>query len=269
LGDKSQPVRIFIGSGEASLLERKVLIQSIRKNTKRPLDIWVINGTHNAIERNDDTPFLAPLSLTLKYQNATEFSLYRYLIPELVCHEGRAIYMDSDMICTGDIGELFDTPMDDFDFLAVPEYGQSQWATSVMLINCEKCRFDLTGIFADIDTGLYTYTDFSRFNHTFITNRSYSIGKLDPHWNEFDHHDAKTKLIHYTNLLTQPWKFPDHPFGELWFQYFREAKAEGFVTEKDISLSLSRAYVRQNINSGNSPFGLGGRLIRKVTRWIA
>jgi len=269
MNDTSTPVRIFIGSGEASLLERKVLIQSMRKNTKRPLDIWVINGTHNAIERNNDVPFLTPLSLSLKYRNATEFSLYRYLIPELSNHSGRAIYMDSDMICLGDIGELFDTPMNDCDFLAVSEYGESQWATSVMLINCESSRFNLDGIFSDIDAGLYTYADFSRFDKRFLSHRRYSIGTLDPHWNEFDHHDARTRLIHYTNLLTQPWKFPDHPFGDLWFEYFREAKAQGLVTEKDVDLSLSRAYVRQNINSGNSPYGLGGRLLRRLTRWVA
>ena len=83
MSDASAPVRVFIGSGEASLLERKTLIYSLRKNSKRPLEIWVINGTHNAIERNDAPPFLAPLSLEMKYRNVTEFSLYRYLIPQM------------------------------------------------------------------------------------------------------------------------------------------------------------------------------------------
>jgi len=38
-------VKVFIGSGEASLIERKVAIYSLRKNTKRNLDIYVCNGT--------------------------------------------------------------------------------------------------------------------------------------------------------------------------------------------------------------------------------
>jgi hypothetical protein len=41
-----QPVKIFIGSGEQSLLERKVLIYSLHKHTRRELDISVFNGTH-------------------------------------------------------------------------------------------------------------------------------------------------------------------------------------------------------------------------------
>ena len=59
----SQPVRVFVGSGEASLLERKTLIHSLRKHTRRPLDLYVFNGTHNAIEHNDEPPQLAPMSL--------------------------------------------------------------------------------------------------------------------------------------------------------------------------------------------------------------
>ncbi|NEP28176.1 MAG: glycosyl transferase, partial [Moorea sp. SIO3I6] len=68
-------VRVFIGSGEASLVERKVSIYSLRKHSHRELDIYVFNGTHNAIEHNDDQPYLAPMSLRVKYRNTTEFSL--------------------------------------------------------------------------------------------------------------------------------------------------------------------------------------------------
>ena len=42
-------VRIFIGSGEASRLERKTLIHSIRKHTRRPLDLYVFNGLANGV----------------------------------------------------------------------------------------------------------------------------------------------------------------------------------------------------------------------------
>ena len=42
---KSQsPVRVFIGSGEASLLERKTLIASIKWHSRRELVIYVCNA---------------------------------------------------------------------------------------------------------------------------------------------------------------------------------------------------------------------------------
>ncbi|MBD2338958.1 glycosyl transferase [Calothrix sp. FACHB-156] len=252
-----ETIKVFIGSGEASLLERKVLIYSLHKFTQRPLDIYVFNGTHNALEFNDQEPFLIPISLRAKYRNVTEFSLYRYLIPQLCNYQGKAIYLDSDMVCLADIGELFDTPVDNLDFLSKQDtythLGEKMWGLSVMLINCEHCQFNLENICDELDQNLYTFTDFSCMSPRFLKYHAYKIAPLDTQWNVFDYWDNQTKLIHYTNLYTQPWKAPNHPYGELWFQYFREAMEAGYVTEKDIELTKVRSYVRQNLLQGNSP----------------
>ncbi|PNW65442.1 UNVERIFIED_CONTAM: glycosyl transferase, partial [Euhalothece sp. KZN 001] len=237
------PVKVFIGSGEASRIEQKVLIYSLHRNSQRDLDIWVYNGTHNAIERNTDEPFLAPLSLKLKYRSRTEFSLFRYLIPELCNFEGRAIYLDSDIICLCDIGELFDTEINGFDFLAVPGYDKDKWASSVMLIDCSQCHFELELYYQNIDQRKYSYFDFSRFSPLFLSHHDLKIGKLDSNWNVFDRCDEQTKLIHYTNLFQQPWKYPGHPYGNLWFEYLQNARDEGYVTDEDIELSILRSYI--------------------------
>lgn len=245
-------VKVFIGSGEASRIERKTAILSLRKHTTRPLDIYVINGTHNSIQLNDEEPFLAPMSLRVKYRNITEFSLYRYLIPELCNYQGRAIYVDSDTICLADVGELFDTPMEGADFLAKYEADEQVWGMSVVLVDCEKSRFDLETIIDEIDAGLYSITDFSRMSQRFLAHHPYKIGRLDPAWNDFDKYEEGTKLIHYTALLSQPWKYHDHPYGELWFRYFYEALASGYITDEDVHLSIIRSYVRPDLLDGNS-----------------
>ncbi len=268
-------IRVFIGSGEASRIERNTAIYSLRKNSKRDLDIYVFNGTHNSIQLNDGEPFLAPMSLRVKYQNITEFSLYRFLIPELCNYQGRAIYIDSDTICLTDIGELFDTPMDDADFLARRDYPDEKlWGLSVMLIDCQKCRFDLEKVVDEIDAGTYSITDFSRMSSRFLAYYPYNIGQLDPAWNMFDERDSRTKLIHYTNLYMQPWKYPNHPHGELWFSYFNEALAEGYVTAEDIHLSMIRSYIRRDLLDGNSktPRSLVRQLaapVKKVLKGVA
>ncbi|HEX6716896.1 MAG TPA: glycosyltransferase [Pyrinomonadaceae bacterium] len=246
-------VKVFIGSGEASLIERKVAIYSLRKHTKRELDVYVCNGTHNAIELNDEEPVLAPMSLRVKYRNVTEFSLYRFLIPQLCEYTGKAIYIDSDTICLSDIAQLFDTPLDGADFLAKPDAyeGEQLWGLSVMLIDCERCRFDLEQIIDEIDSGLYSMTDFSVMAPRFLAHHPYKVGRLDPHWNVFDQRDDQTKLIHYTNLLTQPWKYPNHPYGQLWFDYFEQARAAGYITDRDLELSMIRSYVRCDLLDGN------------------
>ena len=252
-----EPIRIFIGSGEASLLERKVAIYSLRKHSKRNLDIYVFNGSHNSIELNEKEPFLAPLPLHLKYRNVTEFSLYRYLIPQLCDYQGKAIYIDSDIISLTDIGELFETPLNGNDFLskadAYSHRGERFWALSVKLIDCETCRFDLENYYKEIDKGLYTNADFSSMSPTFLAYHPLKIGTLNPQWNVFDYYDRETKLIHYTNLYTQPWKSSNHRYGELWFTYFQEAIDAGYITQDDIDLSIIRSYVRKNIRRGNSP----------------
>ncbi|NES81874.1 MAG: glycosyl transferase [Moorea sp. SIO2B7] len=268
-----EKIKVFIGSGEASLLERKVCIYSLRKHTNRDLDIYVFNASHNAIELNDQEPFLAPLSLRIKYKSITEFSFYRYLIPQLCNHQGKAIYLDSDTICLTDIGELFDTPLKGCDFLAKRDtytsIGKDLWGLSVMLIDCETCHFDLETYWDEIDQGLYTYTDFSCMSPVFIAHHPYKIGTLEPHWNVFDYYDKDTKLIHYTNLYTQPWKSPNHPYGELWFQYFNEALESGYITKQDIDVSILRSYVRRNLLDGNfSPMGREIARLRRVVRSV-
>jgi lipopolysaccharide biosynthesis glycosyltransferase len=255
--NNQKTIKVFIGSGEASLLERKVAIYSLQKHTQRQLDIYVFNGTHNSIELNDQEPFLAPLSLKLKYHNITEFSLYRFLIPQICNYQGKAIWIDSDTVCLADIAELFDTSLNGCDFLAKAEAYNTRssnlWGLSVMLIDCKQTRFDLETYFNEIAQGLYTYTDFSCMSPAFLAHHPLKIGQLDPQWNVFDYCDEQTKLIHYTNLNTQPWKYPHHPYGELWFEYFEETRKAGYITERDIELSLMRAYVRPDILQGNAP----------------
>ncbi len=257
--EQKAPV-VFIGSGEASVLERKTLIYSIRKNTPGPTEIIVFNGTHNTIEREGSEPQLAPMSLRAKYTNITEFSNYRFLIPALCGFSGRAIYLDSDMVCIADLNELFNAPLDGVDFLGksfVYKDGQRRWGLSVALYDCARSRFELERYVDEMESGQYTYNDLQQMTPRFLAIHPFQIGDIDPNWNSYDHFDEKTKLIHYTNLHMQPWKVRGHPHGNLWFRYFQEARQAGFVTDADIELAIRRGYVRQDILQGNT-IGVGG-----------
>jgi hypothetical protein len=251
---------VFIGSGEASILERKTLIHSIRRNTRGPVRIVVFNGTHNSLEAEGSEPVPAPMSLRAKYRNITEFSNYRFLIPKLCGFAGRAIYLDSDMICLRDLGELFDAPMDGADFIAKPfedpHGGGRRWALSVSLFDCARATFDLDRYIDEIERGTYAYNDLHQMTPTFLAHHAFRIGPLDPQWNVFDRFDAATKLIHYSNLGTQPWRFRGHPCGEVWFRYFREACEAGVVSDADIALAMRRGYARADLRQGNT-IGLG------------
>lgn len=271
----SGPITIFIGSGEASLLERKVLIYSLRKHASRALDIRVFNGTHDALEREGCAPVPLNTPIEAKYRNVTEFSNYRFLIPQLCGHAGRAVYLDSDTVCLADVAELADSPMAGNAILALPDAyrhsGEQRWGLSVALFDCARCRFDLQGMFDEIGAGLYTYTDLHQLTPRFRASHPVEVGPLDPNWNVFDRHDGSTKLIHYTNLLTQPWKYRGHPYGRLWFRYFAEARREGFLTDADIETTLVRSYARQDLLQGNdwTLAGLTASYLRGVARLSA
>jgi len=254
---------VFIGSGEASRIERKVLIYSLKKHSGDDIDIYVFNGTHNTVEPPTGAPFSAPLSLTAKYANVTEFSNYRFLIPQLCEQQGRAIWLDSDMLALGDIRTLFNTPMDKAAILARNEaYGGStegRWGLSVAVFDCSRAFFDIDTYMSEIADGLYTYSDLHQMTPSFQRHHPFAIAPLDPNWNVFDRYDDSTQLIHYTNLFSQPWKFPGHRYAALWFRYFAEARAAGVVTDEDIELSKARAYVRQDIVDR-------GNLLKRVGR---
>ncbi|MGE4232439.1 MAG: glycosyl transferase [Bacteriovoracia bacterium] len=268
--------RVFIGSGNASLLERKTLIYSIRKHTKADVDVYVFNGTHNSIEKNNEAPVSAPLSLKAKYHNITEFSLYRFLIPQLCGQEGLGVWLDSDMICLCDIRELFEVPLNGKQFIARAEaYNDSayaskgSWGLSVMLIDCAKTKFSLDEYIQEMETGLYSYADLLGMREAFLSKHPFDIGPLESKWNEFDYFDSSTKLIHYTDLYTQPWKYKNHPYGDLWYQYFDEARKEGFITEEDIYRTMVQSYVRRDLLKGNFSFlGREVALLKKVRRQI-
>jgi lipopolysaccharide biosynthesis glycosyltransferase len=251
-----EKIRLFIGSGEASAIERKVLQYSIRKNTPGDVEINVFNGTHDALEKNDEPPVRINMSLRAKYRNFTEFSNYRFLIPSLCNFQGRAIFIDSDTICLTDIGQLFNMDMKGNDILAKKGYettGPGRWGLSVMLIDCAKAKFNLEQYLDDVEAGKYTYTDFHQLSPDFMKYHPFKVGELDKKWNDFDNLDPNTKVIHYTNLYSQPWKAPGHKYGEIWFQYFREAREKGFVTDKDIETAILRSYVRKDLaNATNS-----------------
>jgi hypothetical protein len=251
----SSPIVVFIGSGEASLLERKVLIYSLHKHASRPLDIRTFNGTHDSVEQANRPPQPLGLPLNIKYESVTEFSNYRFLIPSLCGHRGRAIWVDSDTICLRDIAELFDAPMNGAAVLAKSDaYGsreQERWGLSVSLFDCSRCQFDLQLYYREIERGAYSYTDLHQLTPKFLELHPLDVAPLDPNWNVFDRYDGETRLIHYTNLLTQPWKYRGHPYGDLWFRYFDEARVAGYVTDRDIELTLLRSYARHDLLEGN------------------
>lgn len=87
-----KPLRIFIGYDERAPLQYAVLAHSIAKRSSKPVSI---------------TPLVLE-SLPIERRGLTKFTYSRFLVPYLCDYEGWGLFIDSDMLVTGDIAELFD-----------------------------------------------------------------------------------------------------------------------------------------------------------------
>ena len=82
---------IFIGVDRRQPVSYHVLSHSIMSRASKPVQI---------------TPLMID-TLPIDRVGLTEFTYSRYLVPYLCNYEGRAIFMDADMLCLCDIAELF------------------------------------------------------------------------------------------------------------------------------------------------------------------
>ena len=124
------------------------------------------------------------------------FTPLRFLPPELMGYQGRALIIDPDIFAVGDVWELLDRDMQGKSVLARPRpnyNGNPNYiATSVMLLDCARlahwhCERDFGELF-----------EFKR-DYLKWTQLGYeppeSLGTLEPGWNDFDHLDRNMILL--------------------------------------------------------------------------
>lgn len=211
-----EPVRIYIGSDIYNIKAERALIYSIRKHASRPVEFHIMSRFGSDSTWKD-------------WQNtgkwATCFSCFRWAIPAACNFQGKAIYLDSDMIALGDIAELNDS--DTSKGIATTPSRES----SVMVFDCAKFKdipdFQLSTLKANaVKTNSY---------YNLLKSKG-MVGFITQQWNclDGDGYDANlTKLIHYTKLETQPWHpapqrfvYKPHPhkhLADLWLKVYEES----------------------------------------------
>jgi hypothetical protein len=136
------------------------------------------------------------------------FTPLRFTPPQLMGYEGRAVIMDPDIFAIGDIWELLQRDMAGAAIMCRPKSGRKgrkgAFASSVMLLDCAKLEHwqferDFAEMFKPVKRD---YMDWISLK----LERRGSIGTLENQWNDFDHLDDNTKLLHNTKRKTQPWK---------------------------------------------------------------
>jgi hypothetical protein len=228
------PIRVFVGTEPEQDLAFRVLRYSIKKNTAmsvlvEPLFEAVVNAKISI-----------PTPTSPANRPRTPFSFQRFAIPRLKNWQGRAIYLDSDMLVFADLRELWIWPTQGNQLLAVPEPpGSSRRPQfSVMLLDCEALYdWKPEDIVARLDAGQWTYEQL-----LYDMGAAQRIARdLPLGWNDLERYSrGSTKLLHFTDMDTQPWLSARNPFAYLWCSVLLAAIADG-----EISIDLVRQQVRQ------------------------
>jgi len=135
------------------------------------------------------------------------FTPTRFAPPQLMGFKGRALVIDPDVFALADVWDLFSRDMGGKAVMCRPKSGskgkRGAWATSVMLLdNPRLTHWEFDKQFAAMFDGTRDYMPWI----SLLYEDQDSIGKLEPEWNDFDHLDANTRMIHNTQRKTQPWK---------------------------------------------------------------
>ncbi|MFM7731894.1 MAG: glycosyltransferase [Cyanobium sp.] len=204
----NQPIPVFIGYDARERAATNVLIDSLYQHSSAPLAITPLvtpQLEHSGLYQRQRDP-----------KQATAFSFTRFLVPCLMNYQGWAIFLDCDMLCRGDIVELWaqrddrfavmcvqhqHIPNESVKFLGEPQtpYPKKNW-TSLMLLNTSRCQA-LTPDYVNTASGL----ELHRFQWL---AGDHEIGAIQGGWNHLvDVQEAGTApaspLLHWT--LGGPW----------------------------------------------------------------
>jgi hypothetical protein len=230
------PIRVYVGSEDAQMLGVKVLEYSIRRRASMDVEVFPLH--HARME--------FPMPKDARNRPRTPFSFQRFNIPALKEYRGRAIYLDSDMQVFQDITELWTLPFDGADLLAARERGDTgrKPQFSVMLLNCDELRWDITRIVGMLDRGELTY---ETLMYEMAVARQVSAA-IDPDWNSLERYvEGETALLHYTDMPTQPWVSRENPLGYLWVRDLIAATDEGFITRDYVEEQARQGFVRPSL----------------------
>jgi hypothetical protein len=136
------------------------------------------------------------------------FTPLRFMPPELMGYQGRAVVIDPDVFAVGDVWELLTRDMQGKAILCRARTGTKGCvdkclATSVMLLDCAKLTH------WRVEEQFNAMFEFKRDYMDWIclrTESRESIGLFENEWNDFDKLTPRTKMLHTTKRRTQPWK---------------------------------------------------------------
>jgi hypothetical protein len=184
-----ETLRVFVGSDPRQPVSYSVLQHSISVRSSKPVSITRLQLDQLPIDR----------------AGLTEFTYSRFLVPYLCDYKGTALFLDADMLCLGDIADLF-AMKDETDVQVVKHEEKFEWP-SLMLFDCAKC-WKLTPESIQYGDNLFKMDSWAE------------IGDIPHEWNHLVGYDAPgpAKLVHYTQGVPVWPETENCEYAEEWHQ---------------------------------------------------
>ena len=232
---------VFIHTNHKQIVGAIVAEYSMRRNSQHGDDfnIEIIHTVdHPFLKAREGEEYLRD-GVTRRWHidDLQSFTPLRFMPPERMSYQGRAVVVDPDVFAVGDIWELLSRDMQGAAIMCRPRSGhkekQGVLATSVMLLDCGKlthwhCEEQFNELFA-------FKRDYAKWIGLFYEPRD-TIKLLENEWNDFDKLTPQTRLLHNTKRRTQPWKTglpvdflpPEKPAGMPWLGWLHRMRRRIF-----------------------------------------
>lgn len=234
---------VFVHAKKDQWVGAKVSAYSFKRNSAHPdqFDVRIIFL--------EDYPFLArregqsfrrdKMVIPWNVKDPQSFTLLRFLPPQLMGYQNKAVVVDPDIFAVGDIMDLFNRDMKDAAVLCRKIYPKPTSkkpnhrpfnVSSVMLMDCPKLRhWEWEKNIEDVFSGKRNYNHWMSLR----LESPDSIGELEECWNHMDTLDPTTRLLHNTRRSTQPW------MTGLPYDAYRNVKLMKIIPERWVNGILS------------------------------
>ncbi len=232
---------VFIHTNHKQIVGAIVSEYSMRRNSKTPdaFDVRIIETKDYPLlgEMEGKKYLVDGLPRFWRNEDLQSFTTLRFMPPELMGYEGRAVVVDPDVFAVGDVCDLLTRDMEGAAIMCRARSGSKEkrgfLATSVMLLDCAE---------------LTHWRWEEQFRAMFALERDYmkwmclqyepqeTIRLFEHDWNSFDRLTPETKMIHNTKRKTQPWKTglpvdflpPEKPGGLVPLGWFNRVRRRVF-----------------------------------------
>jgi hypothetical protein len=274
--------KVFIHTNEKQMVGAIVSQHSLKRQSRNPsaFEVEILKKeSFDFFSQFEGRKFLRSGGWrTWKNEDLQSFTPTRFLPPQLMNYQGRAVVIDPDVFGVGDVMELLDRDMGKHAVMAKPRAGHNgrndYVASSVMLLDCNKLKhWNVQAQFASMFEGKLDYEDWIVLRK----EPEGSVGFIEGYWNDFDRLNAETRLLHNTKRNTQPWKtglpidytnripligkfFPDNGIKlwgkykkhsdplqeELFFAFVKECLDNGMLTQAMLNDAIQKLHVRKD-----------------------